>query len=157
MFALVSILLFLQLTSSASLGELKAALLERNKNSPQELFGMPMDFTTATKLLEELGWTSITIPEDVKESVDLPHWLSLWENAGFASGSGIIGLPLGSDTDDMEVKAAAYLASMTGGVWMSNSDAIHEREDIDLEATLLSYLRTGDQSLLTELQVIAYQ
>ena len=76
--------------------------------------GMPQDYTDTYRTIEEMGYHMVKIPNEVKENVPVPGWLELWEDAEYVAVSGSEGIPLGGNTENSTIKAAAYLASMTG-------------------------------------------
>ena len=55
----------------------------------------------------------VQIPDDIKNTVTTPEWLTNWEEAEFMSAGGMYGKPHGWDIENVTVRAAYWLALMT--------------------------------------------
>lgn len=116
----------------------------------EEVIEKASNYTQETPLtLEQANLKLVTIPEEIKNSVDLPPWLDSWEDAEFAAlSTEFTDIPLLGDNDNKTIAAASYLYSMTSGHWITSSHHLVKRDDFDLNNytnTILEYFTASTQ------------
>ena len=90
----------------------------------------------------------VQIPDDIKNTVTTPEWLTNWEEAEFMSASGMYGKPHGWDIENVTVRAAYWLALMTSGIWLDDKEEEYVKRDSYVD-NVIAYYNTGNTSYLT--------
>ncbi|SCV06219.1 LANO_0H24718g1_1 [Lachancea nothofagi CBS 11611] len=84
--------------------------------------------TNITTTLFEAGFELIAIPDDVK-GMKAPLWLEGgWEDLEFYAKIGTYCPPQYSDSEDLTIKAMAYVFAHASGTWLNMNNSLHKRE-----------------------------
>lgn len=110
-----------------------SAPIEKRSEATNKIIAAALNHTQNVEIsLEEAGLKLVTIPDFIKENVDLPEWLDSWEDAEFAAPVGQFeGVPLLGDHENKTIAAAGYLYSMAGGKWVTNVSQLGKRDGLD--------------------------
>lgn len=89
----------------------------------------------------------VQIPDDIKNTVTTPEWLTNWEEAEFMSAGGMYGKPHGWDIENVTVRAAYWLALMTSGIWLDDKEEEYVKRDSYVD-NVIAYYNTGNSRYL---------
>lgn len=94
------------------------------------------------------GYKIVEVPAELRKSVDVPSWLNSWDDVSYMAPEHMYSdAPLLSDSDDDQVRAAAWLYSMSNGRWIraNNSLEIFKRDGVDYQSMILDYYMNGPE------------